>query len=156
VLSFTQFVEERSVDPVRLAQRTARRYGKRKSFGKWEKVQKGGHIPLSGYDGRKVAAVSARHAGVEERSSPTAFKDAHTATRMRISDLKPTQKYVETHDTDKLSRKIHNLSPDHIQVVTHKGEHYIADGHHAVMAAKMRGDTHVDVTHVDLDKFPKR
>lgn len=34
----------------------------------------------------------------------------------------------------------------------HKGEHYIMDGHHGTAAALHRGDTHLDVHMIDLDK----
>ena len=57
MLTFLQFITERKTDPERLALRTARRYGKKTSFGKWEKVQKGGHIPMTSFNGRKVRAV---------------------------------------------------------------------------------------------------
>lgn len=156
MLTFTQFIEERSVDPVQLAQRTARRYGKRKSFGKWEKVEKGGHIPLTAFNSRKVESVANREWNVRKKLGHDEFKKAHEVKKMKISDLKPTQPFVRTNDVEKLRSKVSEKDPSHIRVVTHKGEHYIDDGHHAVMAAKMRGDEHVTVNHIDLDKYPKR
>ncbi len=34
----------------------------------------------------------------------------------------------------------------------HKGEHYVMDGHHGTSAALRRGDSHLDVHMIDLDK----
>lgn len=163
LLSFTQFMEERKVDPEALANRTARRYGKKTSFGKWEKTERGGHIPLSTFDARKSNAAGTRMYNVQKKlgygakdkethnAAKQKFDSLHTKTTMKISDLKATQPFVRTNDPEKLKAKIANKEPDHIHVVTHKGEHYIADGHHAVMAAHLRGEKEVHVSHVNLD-----
>lgn len=156
MLTFTQFVEERSVDPEHLAQRTARRYGKRKSFGKWEKVEKGGHIPLTSFNSRKVESVANREWNVREKLGHDKFKAEHQTKQMKISDLKATQPFVRTNDVEKLKSKVSEKEPSHIRVVTHRGEHYIDDGHHAVMAAKMRGEKHVTVKHINLDEYPSK
>jgi hypothetical protein len=164
MLSFIEFLEERSADPVELGQRVARRFGKKKSFGKWEKVEKGGHIPLTNFDARKSNSAGdklwkvQKKLGMDSRdkeeraAGKQKYDDLHTRKKMEIKDLHATQPFVRTTDVERLKNKVSETDPQHIHVVTHKGEHYVADGHHAVMAAKLRGDKHVTVNHIDLDK----
>ena len=70
---------------------------------------------------------------------------------MRIKDLKPTNLEMRVDDKNKLKDKIANKKPDHIKVITHGGKHYVDDGHHAILAARLRGEKHVDVEHHDYD-----
>lgn len=156
MLTYTQFIAERTSDPVKLAQRASRLYGKRKSFGKWEKVEKGGHIPLTSFNSRKSEAVFDKEWGVNKKLGDEEFWNAHTAKTMKISDLHATQPFVRTNDVEKLAGKIAERNPSHVRVVTYRGIHYIDDGHHAVMAAKLRGETHIAVNYLDLDKYPTK
>lgn len=152
MLSFSEYIAERIVNPEDLANRVSRIYGKRKSFGKWEKVEKGGHIPLSDFNNRRVEKVADKEWDIRKKLGDK-FKQSHETKTMRISDLKPTQPFVRTNDVEKLKHKLSDTQPNHIRVVTHRGEHYIDDGHHAVMAAKLRGDKHVTVQHLNLDNY---
>lgn len=164
MLSFKSFLEERTVDPVALGQRVARKHGKKTSFGKWEKVEKGGHIPLTGFNARESNSAANKLWKVqskmgfdskdkEQREKGKAqYHAEHSRKKIPIKDLHPTQPFVRTSDVDKLRGKVSETNPSHIHVVTHKGKHYVADGHHAVMAAKLRGDKEVEVNHIDLDK----
>lgn len=164
MISFKEYLEERKVDPEDLAKRVSSRYGKRKSFGKWEKVERGGHIPLSSFNSRKSDSAANKlwkvqkklgmdSADKEERhKAKEKYDNSHTRKKMSITDLHATQPFVRTNDVEKLKNKIAEHDPKHIHVVTHKGNHYVADGHHAVMAAKLRGDKEVEVRHIDLDK----
>ena len=89
----------------------------------------------------------------EERAkAKETYDNLHSRKKMEIKDLHATQPFVRTNAVERLKSKVAESDPHHIHVVTHKGTHYIADGHHAVMAAKLRGDTHVTVNHIDLDK----
>jgi hypothetical protein len=144
------------VDPVQLAIRVARRYGKRSRFGKWEKVVKGMHIPLTAFDSRKVESVAVREMRVEAKLTRSVYRGMFTKANMRVEELLPTQPFVRTENVETLRMKIGETKPTHIRVVTHKGKHYIDDGHHAVMAAKLRGDETVEVSYLNLDQFPKR
>ena len=162
MLGFRDFLEERKVDPVALANRASRMYGKKTSYGKWDKAEKHGHIPLK-YDGRAAAAASNRlyhlqkkhdffHPDKERNAEgKRQFKAKYKPATMKISDLHATQHFVRTNDQQKLHDKVKEKNPGHIVVVTHKGKHFIADGHHSVMAARLRGDTHVPVHHLDMD-----
>jgi hypothetical protein len=152
MLSFTSFLSERTADPVELAQRASRRFGKKTSYGKWDKVEKGEHIPLSNFDSRKSGGAAMKLDRVHDQLGSD-FDKAHTQKKMNIADLHATQSHVKTSDVEKLRDKVNNTSPQHVHVVTHKGVHYIADGHHAVMAAKLRGEKEVQVNHIDLDKY---
>lgn len=142
------------VDALQLAIRVARRYGKRTSFGKWEKVIKGGHIPLTLFNSRKVESVANRAMKVESKVSYDTYMSMFKEVQFQVSELIPTQPFVRTNDIEILTKKINDRNPVHIRVVTHKGLHYIDDGHHAVIAAKMRGDKEIKVSHLDLDSFP--
>lgn len=155
MFSFKEYIVERRANPEQLAHRLSKRYGKRTSFGKWEKVVKGGHIPLTSFDGRKVRALADREWSVRKRLGTTEYNSMKQPKRMKISDLKATQPFVRTNDLDKLRSKIHDKHPTHVSIVTYKGVHYINDGHHSVMAAKLRGDKYIDVKHIDLDQFSK-
>lgn len=162
--TFGEFISEK-VSSFDLANRLSRRYGKKSSFGKWKKVEKGGHIPLSGYDGRKVNSADLKLSNVQaklgmysqdsktrEDATHKFWNEHHTHKAFKISELKPTQQYVRTDDKEKLQHKLADKNPSHIHVITHKGEHYIADGNHAVMAAKLRGEQAIIAKHIDLDK----
>ena len=152
MLSFVEFISERTADPVELAQRASRRFGKKTSYGKWDKVERGGHIPLSNFDSRKSGGAAMKLDRVHDELG-SHFDKAHTQKKMNISDLSATQSHVKTSDVEKLRSKVADKSPQHVHVVTHKGIHYIADGHHAVMAAKLRGEKQIQVNHIDLDKY---
>jgi hypothetical protein len=152
MLSFVEFISERTADPVELAQRASRRFGKKTSYGKWDKVERGGHIPLSNFDSRKSGGAAMKLDRVHDELG-SHFDKAHTQKKMNISDLSATQSHVKTSDVEKLRSKVADKSPQHVHVVTHRGIHYIADGHHAVMAAKLRGEKQIQVNHIDLDKY---
>jgi len=164
MISFKTFLTERKVDPVDLASRASTRFGKKTSFGKWEKVDKGGHIPLSSFNARKSNAAGDRLWKVQKKlgfdSRDKAERDAgrsvydssHETKKMLIKDLVATQPFVRTNDVEKLRVKVAETDPKHIHIVRHNSVDYIADGHHAVMAAKLRGDTHVPVRFINLDK----
>ena len=141
------------IDPTQLAIRVARRYGKRTRFGKWEKVVKGGHIPLTAFNSRKVVSVAMREMKIENRLTRTVYKSMFVMREFNICDLLPTQPFIRVEDTSILREKIKQTKPIHVRVVTHKGEHYIDDGHHAVMAAKLRGENVIEVNYLNLDEI---
>jgi len=164
MLSFKQFLLERLVDPEALAKRTAKIHGKKSSYGKWLKTEKGGHIPLTSYKGREVSGVENRlyhikkKLGVydDDREKQTHASNTYLSKfkpkKMEIKDLKATQPFVRTQDSEKLKDKISGKSSSKVLVVQHKNNHYIQDGHHTVMAAKLRGEKHIDVHHLNLNE----
>lgn len=164
MLSFKQFLLERLVDPESLAKRTSQIYGKKSSYGKWLKTEKGSHIPLTSYRGREVSGVENRLYHVKKKLGM--YDDDHEKQaqasknylskfkpkKMEIKDLKATQPFVRTKDPEKLKDKIEGKTASKILVIQHKNNHYIQDGHHTVMAAKLRGEKHIDVHHLNLDE----
>jgi uncharacterized ParB-like nuclease family protein len=65
-----------------------------------------------------------------------------------IHHLTPTQSYTEwNHD----AAPKHMKNREHILVVRHKGKHYIIDGHHRVVAARLRGEKTINANVQDLD-----
>lgn len=154
MLSFKELLE-RYIDPVKLGKRVSKIYGTDISpYEKWENVKKSGFIPLSSFDEDKSGDAAEKLDKVYNELGEDGFNKAQTKKSMNIKDLVASQPYVKTDDVNKLSSKIKETNPKHISVVTHKGIHYINDGHHAVMAAKLRGDKTVNVNHIDLDKYP--
>jgi hypothetical protein len=168
MLSFLKYLEERKVDPAQLASRVARRFGKKEKYGKWLRAEPGGHIPLNSYRTKEADSVFNKSDRVREKiggehywnskhpDHPAAIKRyeaAHTTRTVKISDLHPTQPFVKTEDPERLSKKISEKNPSHIVVATHNARHYILDGHHAVMAAAMRGEKEVKVKHINLDEY---
>jgi hypothetical protein len=147
-------VEERKVDPVELAQKVAKRYGKKTRYGKWFKAERGEHIPLKSFNARQANSVETKGNNIwHKMGGEEKFAEAHKSKIMQIKDLKATQPFVRINDTEKLKNKISVTNPNHITVATHKGEHYIMDGHHAVMAAMLRGEKHVAVQHLNYDNY---
>lgn len=158
--SFIQFLEERKVDPVKLAQRVARRYGKKTNYpgykgasdtdsdGEEDKPKVGSHIPLKSYKHMRrdyYGSTSLDRAYEKNKKTPEKGKS------FSIKDLHPTQPFVRTTDAGKLRKKISGASGGTIHIATHKGKHYIMDGHHEVMAAAMRGEKTISATHHNLD-----
>lgn len=161
MLTFKEFLEERVVDPTELGKRVSNLYGKRQSYGKWLKAEKGKHIPLTNYNRKDVASLENKFDRVQsnlgffnkdtQKEAQEKYKAMQTKQTLPIKDLHATQPFVRTDDEDRLKAKVDETNPSHIIVVKHKNKHYIMDGHHAVMAAKLRGDKTVEVHHVDLD-----
>lgn len=131
MISFKQFLYEVKIDPEKFADRIDRKHGKN------------GRIPL------KTTEFDKNEDDIEHAAATKTPKISRK--RMRIKDLHPTNLEMRVDNKEKLRAKIDNKKPDHIQVLTHKGKHYVADGHHAIMAARLRGEKHVDVEHHDYD-----
>lgn len=161
--TYKEFLAERKTDPVELASRVARRFGKRSHYGPWMKAIKHENIPLTSYDRRESESAARRldryHAkiGMHHKDTRDAAKARMKADQksneFKISELRATQPFNRVEDKDVLANKIANKNPTHIHVVTHKGKHYVADGHHAVMAAHLRGEKIVKVKHLNLDEI---
>lgn len=153
---------ERKMDPLKLAQRVSRRYGTATSFGPWEKVPKGGHIPLTSFD--ETLSGDAAEAlfdfqeklGMEDPDKKTReaaekkYNNMHKKMSLDIKSLIATQPYVMANDVEKLKKKIDTKAPSHIHVVKYKGKYFVSDGHHAIVAAQLRGDKKVDANVIDV------
>lgn len=171
-MRFSEFspLNERAVDPGDLADRAARMYGSKKTnYGPWMKAEKGKHIPLTAYNGRKANAAAVRYdsyissLGMRDRDPAIRAQAKQQLTanqqieQFNIADLLPTQQFNRYEDPAITRQKVANTTPEHIHIITYKGEHFINDGHHAVMAAKLRGEKTVNAKHTNLDMvFPSK
>lgn len=153
MLGFTEFLRERA-NPVALAQRTARIYGKKEKYGKWLTADKGEHIPLKSYRSKESDDVFRRF---DKKFPPDKKTGRQNMTGSgerthEIKSLTPTQPFVRTGNEDTLKSKVANKNPTHIATASYKGKTYILDGHHAVMAAALRGEKTIKAhKHYELD-----
>ena len=151
-----EILDERIVDPIRLGQRAATKYGKDAEYGFWAPAEKGKHIPLTSFNSDIADAIDDKRYEILQdvfNGNTNNYRDAFKSKIMNIRDLKATQPYVRTDDVEQLKSKITNTLPSNIRVATYHDDDYILDGHHAVMAAKLRGDTTVPVSHMNFDEF---
>ena len=178
--TFKQFYEARKVDPVKLGQRASKIYGQKMDFPgqdyenyhvKKDEAgdlvpQKGKHIPLKKYDMHSSDEVHDHYMDILHKHSPNlpnGRKDIDTGRKhieklktsqtFKISDLHPTQPFVSTSRKDILTKKVKsNETPS---IATHKGKHYVLNGHHAILGAALRGEKHITSSHIDLDNLSK-
>lgn len=159
-------LHERKVDPYALQQRVAKRYGKRsKSIGFWEPVTKSEYIPLSGYNASStnsfLNAVRKVFGAMGQYDRDPAIKDAATKKinslysheELPIDSLIPTQPVTRHSDPEISKQKIANTEPENVVVIRFKNRNFISDGHHSIMAAKMRGDKNITAKFLDLDNL---
>jgi hypothetical protein len=157
MLSFKQFNEERKVDPEKLAVRIAKKYGKKERYGKWLTAEKGKHVPLKSYRSKEAESVfnkfdrvARKHPDYGKKHGAVDHLFSHK--KMEIKHFSPTQPFVRTDNPETLKKKIHGSSEGKVAIATHKGKHYILDGHHRVFAAALRGEKHIVVDHINLDE----
>lgn len=142
--TFKEFITEKAA-PEDVAARAAAIFGNRTYKGSGLKADKGTYVPLKnkGHPSSIGAAVT------KFEKHPNAPVDKK---KFPIKDLTATQPFVKVNDKDKLRSKIQG-GTDGVHVITHKGKHYIADGHHQVMGARLRGEKEIEVNHTDLDRI---
>lgn len=165
-MRFSEFAPlyERKVDPHALQQRVARRYGKRsKEIGFWDPVIKGKYIPLKGYNASSTNSfiqhlykftnalgISTNNPPEVQNAAKQKLDALYKTASLPINELVPTQPF-NRYENDALSQeKLKNTSPK-IVVVKFRNRNFISDGHHAVMAAKMRGEKAINAKFLDLD-----
>lgn len=152
MLSFKEFIlEARKQDPLNILVRASRRYGEPHSERDEtsRKIIQGRKIKLKNYDRKKANAMW-------NKLDDFDINPKTTKKTFDVKDLMPAQAHVRVDDISKLKQKIDNPEKSKINVATHKGINYIIDGHHAVMAARARGEKSVEVNHIDLDSERKK
>lgn len=142
MLSFKKFLQERSNTDVAL--RAAKIHGSKKFNSSGLSADKGSYIPLKkkGHPSSIASAVG--------KYEKVAHKVKDKQTEFHIKDLHATQPFVKVSDHEKLKSKIESGFKN-AHVITHKGKHYVADGHHEILGARLRGQRTVKVRHTDLD-----
>lgn len=167
-MRFLEFapLHERKVDPLALQQRVAKRYGKKsKAIGFWEPVVKGQYIPLTNYNASSansfLNAVRKVFGAMGAYDRDRAISDAalkkidalYSYEELPIATLIPTQPFTRHSDPEISKQKISGTDPKKVVIIKFKNRNFINDGHHAVMAAKMRGDKTVTAKFLDLDQL---
>ena len=158
-------VIERSIDPVRLAQRTGRRYSKDDEYG-YDKSDtvKGKYIPLKNYDDDLVDDLEAaqfeiyKSMGFDGKNDLKPIRQKFESKYSKSQDvpinrLVATQPFVRIEDLETLKSKID--SSKQIRVTKYLNKLFVSDGHHAVLAARLRGEKSIPALVIDLDTAKK-
>ena len=152
---------QEAISPLELGKRVARIYGTKEDHGPgWEPAIVGKHIPLSNFDEDQSNGVLDRLSEVQDRlgdgnyeNGLKKYKSLQQMKSFKIDSLVPTQPVVRTSVETLFQKKLNEKSPQHIIVVTHDGQDFIMDGHHSVMAARIRGDDEIIAKHFNLDEY---
>ena len=166
-MRINEIILERVVDPAKLAQRVAGRYGHRTRYGNWESPIKGQHIPMKSFNSRNSDAVYQAYmkfrVGLRQYIDPNLspieqeheidrlFTASFQPVRISIRGLLATQPFVRIDDPELLQNKLGEMMPENIRIATYRGKNYIVDGHHAVAAAAIRGDKEIMARYINLD-----
>jgi hypothetical protein len=159
-----EILDERSVDPVDLANRAGKRYGtQQKDYGYTTSgTVQNKYIPLKSYDDDTVDEMEQelfdvynefgwRDASSAERKKirQKVEQEAKTNQTVAINKLKATQPFVRIEDPEILKNKVSTTKK--IVVIKFADDLYIRDGHHAVLAARLRGENTIPAEVIDLD-----
>jgi hypothetical protein len=162
-MRFTE-IRERAVDPVDLAIRTGRRYGDQKTdYGySTSGTVKGKYIPLKNYDDDAIDEMELKLNTIykslgfydlttDQRKMLRTNLDTESSSQheVDINKLHATQPFVRIEDLETLKNKIGRAKT--ILVIKFAGKLFIRDGHHAVLAARLRGETTIQAEVMDLD-----
>jgi hypothetical protein len=119
---------------------------------------------LTSFNSRRAEAVDKRRYSIINSLGHTAGEDPakdrvslkryfklFALQTMPIQNLTATQPFVRVDDVDRLRNKLEQTLPDNVRVARYRGVNYILDGHHSVMAARLRGDREIPVQFADFD-----
>lgn len=154
---------ERIKDPVSIASRAGNIYGKQTDYGYDDSnTIPGKYIPLKNFNDELVRAMEDTfykiYSKFDWEKLPSADKkqlrikldnEASSLKNVPINKLYATQPFVRIDDVETLKNKI--ASSKEISVVMYGERMFIRDGHHAVLAARLRGETTVPAEVIDLN-----
>jgi hypothetical protein len=154
---------ERIKDPVDIAARAGKMYGKEKDYGYDDsETIPGKYIPLKNFNDEWVREMEYTFYEIyskfdwEKLSSANKIQlriklenEASSTKNVPINKLYATQPFVRIEDVETLKNKI--ASAKEITVVIFGERMFIRDGHHAVLAARLRGETTVPAQVIDLN-----
>jgi len=154
---------ERIKDPVDIAARAGKMYGKEKDYGYDDsETIPGKYIPLKNFNDEWIETMEDVFYDIyskfdyiklsaDERRQVRVKLDneASTTKNVPINKLYATQPFVRIEDVETLKNKI--ASAKEITVVIFGERMFIRDGHHAVLAARLRGETTVPAQVIDLN-----
>ena len=158
---------ERKIDPVNLAQRVGKKYGQEKDYGYYKSgTEPGKYIPLKNFNDDLVDEMEkAKHnlyklMGYSQEKNnlkPIILKlqsQFGSNQTLMINKLLATQPFVRIEDIETLKQKV--SSSKQISVSKYLGKYFIVDGHHATLAARLRGENSIEAHVVDLDSALKQ
>lgn len=161
-----EILKERSVDPVDLAARVGRRYGTQDQDYGYDSSDtvKSKYIPLKSYNDDLVnemeeelwelfseLGVLELPRGEQQARREKITGEATSTGNVTINKLTATQPFVRIEDVEILKNKV--ASSKSIKVMKYVNKLFIQDGHHAVLAATLRGEKTIQATIIDLDKL---
>ena len=162
-MKFSEIIE-RSVDPVALATRAGKRYGdQEKDYGYPQSdTVKSKYIPLKNYNDDVVDEMEEEFNDIykslgfyelpdDQRRELRQQLDAEASTQREvpINKLHATQPFVRIEDLELLKNKIGDSKT--IVVIKFVDQLFVRDGHHAVLAARLRGEKTIQAKIIDLD-----
>ena len=163
-----EVIEDRSVDPVDLATRTGKRYGKEKDYGYSQSdTNPGEYIPLKNYNDDWVDAMEevfneiyktldfynlSRDKQIQIRQKLD--NEAKSVKSVPINKLYATQPFVRIKDKETLKNKV--ATTKQITVIDFADRLFIRDGHHAVLAARLRGEKTIQAKVINLDYLEEK
>lgn len=159
--------EQRSVDPIALAKRTGKRYGTEKDYGYDQSdTEPEKYIPLKSYDDDLVDNMEFAKNEIYKKfgwspgtkNLPEIRKEVYNAAGsnqdFEIRKLQATQPFVRIEDLEILKQKVDSTKT--ISVTKYQNRYFIIDGHHAVLAASLRGERIINADILDLDLLIKK
>ena len=167
-MKIRDILDERKVDPVDLANRTGKRYGTEKDYGYDQSdTTPGDYIPLKSYNDDWVDAMESVFNEVYKtfnfyklpRSEQVEIRkrldnEAKSIKSLPINKLSATQPFVRIEDRELLKKKV--SSSKDILVISFADHFFIRDGHHAVLAARLRGEKQIKAEVIDLDYLEEK
>lgn len=168
-MRFVEILDERNVDPIDLANRVGKKYGtQERDYGYIDSdTVKGKYIPLKSYDEAAVDEIEQELFDVykefgwqnAERAERVNIRkrvenEASSVEQIPINKLNATQPFVRIEDIEILKNKIDTTKE--IRVIKFVDNFYIRDGHHAVLAARLRGEKQIKSKVIDLDYLQEK
>jgi hypothetical protein len=159
--------EKRNADPIKLAQKLGKKYGTEKNYGyDTSKTIPGQYIPLKNYNDDLVDDMEYMKNQLYKRFGwEPGIKNiaeirkqladiAESNQYVEIKKLVATQPFVRIEDEDLLKQKIETNKT--ISVTRFQNRYFVVDGHHAVLAANLRGERLINANVLDLDLLVKQ
>jgi len=167
-MKIRDILDERKINPINLANRVGKRYGTEKDYGYYSSdTVPGDYIPLKSYNDDWVNEMELVFNDVYKSfdfynlSAADRVKvrlkldnEAKSIKSLPINKLSATQPFVRIEDREILKKKV--SSSKDIVVIKFADHFFIRDGHHAVLAARLRGEKQIKAEVIDLDYLEEK
>ncbi len=162
MLSFRQYIQSESTDPFKALSRLTKHVAKDVPDEE-EHYNKNGNPTTTPVMTKQIALKGYNEGEAEKMWTAYDKSGIHSNDKnlpirsFNVRDLTPSQPHLRV-DNDSLKHKIVGMdrvegTSSTINVATHEGKHYIIDGHHRVLAARLRGDKEISARHINLDQI---